>query len=76
MRGKSVGVSGNCLRGRVFRFYFLAHFAPRIFLLLCSKTHEMTNVVRGRVTFKNTTTKQRDASLQEWLREETARFAD
>lgn len=68
MRGKSVGVSGNCLRGRVFRFYFLAHIAPRIFLLLCSKTHEMTNVVRGRVTFKNTTTKQRDASLQEWLR--------
>jgi hypothetical protein len=67
MPGKSVGVSGNCLRGRVFRFYFLAHIAPRIFLLLCSKTHEMTNVVRGRVTFKNTT-KQRDASLQEWLR--------
>jgi hypothetical protein len=52
MPGKSVGVSGNCLRGRVFRFYFLAHIAPRIFLLLCSKTHEMTNVVRGRVTFK------------------------
>lgn len=39
MPGKSVGVSRVTVSAVTVFGFFLAHIAPRIFLLLCSKTH-------------------------------------